>query len=614
MWGMRRRGRILLGLVAVSLLLVGTLLALADGYWVVPRAAPRPRAAQTPAEELPVADPPSEPATAGSVAGSSWTIVGTVTDRDKSPIAGARVLVDLAGADPARETGEARTDDAGHYEATLLLPRAGAPVNLYAQVEAEGFAPGWAPLSIHPGATTRRSVCNVMLQKGAMISGRVVDPAGHPVAGAVVRLVQAGSFGTAGMWLTDRAGRFVLEARAGSHGIFAYAEGYALGKAGPFDLSGADGKDVGDIVLPEGLVLEGHVRYADGTPVAGAQLEVTRPRTPLRASVGTAADGSFRLTGLDEGACRIWLNGWMESGGFAGSGAPERTCNAGDRDVVLTVPGGRVRVRLVGENGDAVPGRCLFFVDEPHDRNMFPVTDPGQGGEISYFAPRGTLCLIAAEGRGRVPAEQQLRIPSDRNETEVVLKLLPPAPEGRLRIELTAPSGTPLRARVYTRLTNRFVLLLAHDGSGSPVFDMPAGRFRLELQPGDDIPSFFEPVPVPVEVEKGRESVVQVETPACGRVRLEVRADEQLMAGYKGNLIRQEDGAEIPLKEFAERLGAPWTHALCARKPAIARPLLRPGLYRARITLTGHEPFEEIIRVDALAITDVVAEMVRTKG
>ncbi|HEX5136513.1 MAG TPA: hypothetical protein VFY93_06055 [Planctomycetota bacterium] len=43
---MTRRGRILLGLVAIVLLLLGTLLALADGYWVVPRAA-RPRSAST---------------------------------------------------------------------------------------------------------------------------------------------------------------------------------------------------------------------------------------------------------------------------------------------------------------------------------------------------------------------------------------------------------------------------------------------------------------------------------------------------------------------------------------------------------------------------------------
>jgi hypothetical protein len=134
----------------------------------------------------------------------------------------------------------------------------------------------------------------------------------------------------------------------------------------------------------------------------------------------------------------------------------------------------------------------------------------------------------------------------------------------------------------------------------------------LALEAGDPPLAFFERVEAPLELAADHETVVRQDPPAGGRVRLLVKADAFFMAGLRAALVRAEDGREIPLKEFAGRLGAPWG-MLEAHAPAIARPLLRPGLYRARVELPGHEPFETTIRIDVAAVTDVVAEMVRLR-
>jgi hypothetical protein len=105
-----------------------------------------------------------------------------------------------------------------------------------------------------------------------------------------------------------------------------------------------------------------------------------------------------------------------------------------------------------------------------------------------------------------------------------------------------------------------------------------------------------------VEIAPGKETVVRVDTPAGGRVRLTVKAEPFFMAGFKGRLVRAEDGAEIAIRE-----------SLDANRATLVGTLLRPGMYRVRVELPQHDPYEETIRVDALAVTDVVAEMVRRK-
>jgi hypothetical protein len=123
--------------------------------------------------------------------------------------------------------------------------------------------------------------------------------------------------------------------------------------------------------------------------------------------------------------------------------------------------------------------------------------------------------------------------------------------------------------------------------------------------------SFFDPVEMAVEIAPGKETVVRVDTPAGGRVRLTVKAEPFFMAGFKGRLVRAEDGAEIAIRQFLERPGSPPSATLDANRATLVGTLLRPGMYRVRVELPQHDPYEETIRVDALAVTDVVAEMVR---
>jgi hypothetical protein len=135
----------------------------------------------------------------------------------------------------------------------------------------------------------------------------------------------------------------------------------------------------------------------------------------------------------------------------------------------------------------------------------------------------------------------------------------------------------------------------------------------MVIQPQDSTTPYFDPAEMDVVITQDEETTVRVDTPAGGRVRLDVRAAAHFMAGFKGRLVRAEDGAEIAIKQFLERPGAPPSYTLDANRATLVGALLRPGMYRVHVELPGHEPYEETIRVDALAVTDVVAEMVRRK-
>jgi protocatechuate 3,4-dioxygenase beta subunit len=156
------------------------------------------------------------------------------------------------------------------------------------------------------------------------VGGRVVGPAGEPVAGASVARIEEHGVGGGGttsygrsthpLARTDSQGRFRADGlEPGALSLEVSAQGYKTralrGLALPED---ADVEDL-EIALERGAAVTGRVLDARGRPVAGARVsslrehderaEMSMPLSSLSAE--TDGEGVYRLGGLDPGRHRI---------------------------------------------------------------------------------------------------------------------------------------------------------------------------------------------------------------------------------------------------------------------------------------------------------------------
>ena len=245
--------------------------------------------------------------------------VRVVSALDDHPIAGALVRVapgnmDLGPVDVYRE---GRTDNAGVARITGLNPTS----NHGAYAEAPGFAP--AALNVIAGGNPDRTAwaATIRLKPGGVVTGRVVDKAGRPIAGASMRWYtgeaakdadQAGQFVSSrqginrlGIVRTDRDGRFRIGAEAGAGLLEAAHPTFLVGFARGVVPNG--GELTLDIVLDTGAKLAGVVLDASNNPVPGAEVIVTKPGIShqqmfmdmYRFRATTDRYGEFAFSGLE---------------------------------------------------------------------------------------------------------------------------------------------------------------------------------------------------------------------------------------------------------------------------------------------------------------------------
>lgn len=149
-----------------------------------------------------------------------------------------------------------------------------------------------------------------VLSPAARISGRAVDPDGHPVPGAQVAAQATGSVpsdllmpgppcgsGSDSFTSTDEEGRFTLELAAGSFDLRVQAAGYLSATSERRHTEPGQPLENVEIVLQRGAVLTGQVLEPDGTPVPNAhvRLDGSPPET------WSDGDGSYRLSGASPG-------------------------------------------------------------------------------------------------------------------------------------------------------------------------------------------------------------------------------------------------------------------------------------------------------------------------
>jgi len=358
----------------------------------------------------------SAPAVAGVDDGA--TVVFVITDADGGVVAGADV-----GIWDDEELLDAETDDAGVARLTDV---------------AAGAWTAWAAAEGHTGeeqdvvvAAGEETTVRMTLGPGVPFSGRIVDDAGKPVAGAYVKAIAGGTF----------EGYSELNARPPYDRVYSEDDGtFRIRGIPPGAVSTlvvtADGlaeaslavRAQGDgvrpspveIVLDRGGVVVGRVLGPEGEPVAGATVYVVRADKPrlirsprIRMSSSDAdglvmatttqadADGAFEVIGLAFGTEVVVF---AEARGFARSAlgeplTPAETARVVDLTLRLRRPA-TLEVRLTTPEGERFVdatvriGEVFDFgpeVRRPDAQGVFRVSGLSAGEVAVHIEPNGYL-------------------------------------------------------------------------------------------------------------------------------------------------------------------------------------------------------------------------------
>jgi protocatechuate 3,4-dioxygenase beta subunit len=239
-------------------------------------------------------------------------IAGSVTDADGEPLAGARVqaLIDPTSGGTSTGSRVGSTDPAGSYVIEGLEP------GIYnVTVTAAGFTSAERS-GIEVGDSGLTSSVDFRLEPGRILRGRVVDPGGRGLGGAMVFVTQTSTGETFSRpTQTDVNGVFTATGPGeGTVDITAIAGGWA-----PASRTGVVPREGEETVIQVSLggKIEARVLGPDGQPVSGVQLRIR----PLASSPGnlmafgsnqprpTGPDGATTIDLLAPGPYEIFVPG-----------------------------------------------------------------------------------------------------------------------------------------------------------------------------------------------------------------------------------------------------------------------------------------------------------------
>ncbi|QDT76636.1 Regulatory protein BlaR1 [Gimesia maris] len=232
-------------------------------------------------------------------------------------------------------------------------------------IKAPGYAPYWAswPVDSIPDKFT------AMLDKGWTVGGIIVDKAGKPITGAKVspsvnfkkRPGDTSRLGVGTKIITDDNGlwqfEYVPASKAEVHIDIDHPDYRPWRKRvarSEFEVK-ANASPSGKITLEEGLNITGSVTDENGKPIAGALVR-TRFLNDIRKAT-TDEFGVYLISGCEPKLTRVVVT--------AKGRAPEvQEVEVAPQmkpvDFSLK-PGGKIRVRVVDENGKGIPRARIFF-------------------------------------------------------------------------------------------------------------------------------------------------------------------------------------------------------------------------------------------------------------
>jgi|GEM_PF-3387665 len=524
------------------LLLLSTACALLSACSAEEPAASGPH--QTPVDVAAEAPPPrAEPVPEPEPQG--YHLRGRVTDPWSGPVAGARVSVHASGAEASAE--ETTSDEAGAY--ALELPGPG-PWTIRARHPEVGVR----SLDLGEVAQGERRVPDLRLQGEGVLSGRLVDAAGTPLAGET---------------------------------LIAFARSLLQQEV----LFGREEFDIDTLPIYAPVLDSPH--YVRGKGFHHAQTT-------------TAADGGFHFEGLAPGDYLFY----SPALGNEPWSSVDREWHATSEEeielvsplcsLVVSVPDDRVapvpddpaqRRRLgpivVHPTLPCARGRAALLsrtLSTAHgaERNVFRVPPGDYVVSAVTYPPAGQWGLT-------LYTEGKVSVAPGSTEQSLVLDFAPQdRPRGRLKVEVNVPGGfeKPERFHFLTAETAQPIEVSEYSPFPEPRYgewlDVPEGEYIIALLPFEDFVGRREvvelgPVYRRVSVEAGKDTEATLESTWGGEFRLRLSAPRLSIAG---DLARPE-GFDEPswerlVRNLSKNCGATVTLLRDDGGPALALRLRDP--------------------------------------
>ena len=385
--------------------------------------------------------PPPSPTRARDVAPEkkgTAVIKGQVTSIDGRPLRRAQIALRGSELPYGRTTStglegeyEIREVPAGRY--TISVNRGGYLPSQYGQKRQgeQGI-----PFDVANGATLDR--INVSMERAGVISGRILDEAGEPVAGAAIYTMQSQFFrgrrqlvpaNMGGGMRTDDTGMYRISPLApGEYLVLAtfretwvaddkdkqtlgYAPSYYPGTTSVAAaqrvkvVAGQEATAIDFSLVPgRAASITGTVMTADGAPLAAANVAVTQEVTgpggssmSMIANTRAGADGTFTIRDVSPGQYILRAAG-PESDRGAQTASMNLTVTGADIEGLIlgTDPGGLITGRVVTDTGAPLPAPppTVTVSSATFERSNVPVL-PAEDGKVG---PDGRFQRRSASG------------------------------------------------------------------------------------------------------------------------------------------------------------------------------------------------------------------------
>jgi len=349
-------------------------------------------------------------------------LTGVIKDHEGRPLREASVFIYTAGpkegvgilcpscyADCRKRT---RTDSEGRFKIESLDPTLLFRILLVAKGHRPEFV-GKVDPALKPLEVTLK-LGQAEASPSQQVSGRVLDPEGKSVAGAVVSIrgVSRGQSTRFGgnddldqVAVTDDDGLFVLngETPFDAVGVEVEARGFAKGVFQKL----ATGEKVHELKLTEGAGVKGRL-LKDGQPVAGVEMSVSGAERSAEIyvgdfSVGTDKEGRFLLTSLPPNR-DYFVCAKMSSLAGQGAVAARRVRVTEDGSVldlgdVSVAPGSKLEGQIRLTDGKPVPAktRVLLSREEAWDSAQ---TEADAQGLFKFAGVPGDSLSVSARVKG----------------------------------------------------------------------------------------------------------------------------------------------------------------------------------------------------------------------
>jgi hypothetical protein len=323
---------------------------------------------------------------------------GGVVDEEKKPVAGAVVTSPVTNG-PRRPS--TLTNAAGEFAIRVMTSANPYALPIYAMKH--GYAGGMLEARKWQPGETRNDIV-ITLVRGFTIPVRVRDRQHQPVEHAYVNLTRSGDSGQQGFFFpaecddptrqdcrrTGADGSVVFRTSEGQHSVFVTGDEVAPKRVPSVALTARSEPVV--VEVDRGVTVSGRVVHADGTPVAGALVEMPRSQLAPR-NATTDSDGTFTIAGIASGATTLTA---LSSDRHMTSAPVPVTAPA--KNVTITMPNGaRIEGRVV-DRGTKQPVTD-FTVSLPSRGRPGPSAMPQQihaddGSYAMDNVPPGTAQIV----------------------------------------------------------------------------------------------------------------------------------------------------------------------------------------------------------------------------